>query len=61
MEVKIKTHLIITDIYEEYDINWYGRLLDANPVIKDEKPVFIIVEDNRRVELNTVDIKMLEK
>ena len=61
MEVKIKTHLIITDIHEEYDINWCGRLLDANPLIKNGKPVFIIVGNNSRIELNTTDIKRLEE
>ena len=59
--MKVKTHLIITDIHDEYDINWCGRLLDSNPVIKDGKPIFIVVGDHHRTEFNTVDTRMLEK
>ena len=59
--MKVKTHLIITDVKDEYDINWCGRLLDSNPLIKDGKPVFVVIGDHHRVELNTVDMRMLER
>lgn len=59
--MKVKTHLIIKDIQDTYDINWCGRLLDSNPVIKDGKPVFILIGDHRRIEFNTVDTRLLEK
>lgn len=59
--MKVKTHLIITDIRDEYDINWCGRLLDANPIIENGKPIFIIIGNHHRVEINTIDIKLLEQ
>lgn len=60
-EVKIKTHLIITDIHEEYHMNWCGKIFDANPLIIDNKPVFVIIGTRGRVELNTIDMKQLEE
>ena len=59
--MKVKTHLIVTDVRDEFDINWCGRLLDSNPLIKDGKPIFIIVGNHHRVELNTVNTRLLEK
>ena len=59
--MKVKTHLIVTDVHEEYDVNWCGRILDSKPLIKDGKPVFIIIGAHHRIELNTVDTKLLEK
>lgn len=60
-EVKVKTHLIITDIHEEYHINWCGKIFDANPLIIDNKPVFVVIGARGRVELNTIDMKQLEE
>lgn len=59
--MKVKTHLIITDVKDEYDINWCGRLLDSNPLIKNSKPIFVVIGNHHRVEFNTVDTRMLEK
>ena len=61
-EVKVKTHLIITDIHEEYHMNWCGKLANVNPVV-DERglPKFVIISDRTRVEVNTIDMKHLEK
>ena len=42
-EVKVKTHLIITDIHNEYHMNWCGKLQGANPVLIDGLPLFIII------------------
>ena len=33
-EVLVKTHLIVTDIHDEYNIKWCGRILDAEPKFK---------------------------
>ena len=33
-EVAVKTHLIITDIHEEYHMNWCGKIFDTNPKLK---------------------------
>lgn len=60
-EVKVKTHLIITDIHEEYHMNWCGKIFDANPLIIDNKPMFVVIGARGRVELNTIDMKQLEE
>lgn len=60
METKVKTHLIITDIHEEFDINWCGRIIDSKPLIKNGKPVFIVIGGAGRIELNTINMKDLE-
>lgn len=61
MEEKlIKTHLIVTDIHEEYEIKWCGKIKDTKPLIKDGKPVFILISSVSRIELNTIDMKQIE-
>lgn len=61
-EVKLKTHLIITDIHEEYHINWCGRLLDAQPAFNEKgMPIFVIVGSQNRMEVSTTDMNYLEK
>ena len=61
IEVKEKTHLIITDIHDEYHMKWCGKILDAKPELKNGLPVFAVVGTKGRVELNTIDINRLEK
>lgn len=58
--VMIKTHLIITDIHEEYSIKWCGTIIDAKPELKNGMPIFAIVGSESRVELNTLDMKQIE-
>lgn len=58
--VLIKTHLIITSIHEEYSIKWCGRIIDTNPVLKNGKPIFVVIGRDSRVELNTIDMKQIE-
>ena len=60
-EVAIKTHLIITDIHSEYHINWCGKILDAKPKFENGKPIFIVIGGGGRMELNTTDMKRIEK
>ena len=60
-EVMLKTHLICTDVHEEYSIKWCGKLLDVKPLIKNGLPIFIVVGSDGRMELNTLDVKMIEK
>lgn len=60
-EILVKTHLIITDIHDEYHMNWCGKLIDAKPVIKNGLPIFVIVGSQSRMELNTIDLDLLEK
>lgn len=61
-EVAIKTHLIITDIHEEYHMNWCGKLFDTKPALnKEGLPMFIIIGSESRIEASTIDINYLEK
>lgn len=61
-EVMVKTHLIITDIHEEYHMNWCGKLFDANPSLNEKgMPTFIIIGSQSRMEVNTININLLEK
>jgi hypothetical protein len=60
-QVLVKTHLIITDIHDEYHMNWCGKIAKANPELKDGKPIFIIIGSKGRMELNTIDINQLER
>lgn len=60
-EVRVKTHLIITDIHEEYYIDWCGSIVDAKPFFKNNMPVFIIISNESRIELNTTNIKEIEE
>ena len=59
-EILIKTHLIITDIHDEYHMNWCGKIADAKPLLKDGLPLFIIIGSKGRIELNTVNMKQIE-
>lgn len=60
-EVLVKTHLVVTDVHEEYDINWCGRILDVRPKIKNNMPVFVVVSSKGRMEVNTTDIQRVER
>lgn len=60
-EVMIKTHLIVTDIHEDYSMNWCGKVLDTKPKIKNGKPIFVVIGSRGRMELNTADMQRIEK
>ena len=60
-EISIKTHLIITDIHDEYHMNWCGKIANAKPYLKNGLPLFIIIGTGGRLELNTIDMKHLER
>lgn len=60
-EKALKTHLIITSIHEEYSINWHGKIINTKPLIRNNKPVFILISSTSRVELNTANIKEIEE
>ena len=59
-EISIKTHLIITDIHDEYHMNWCGKIAESKPLLKDGLPLFIIIGTGGRIELNTIDMKRIE-
>lgn len=60
-EVKIKTHLILTDITHTYNVNWCGRIAETIPKIVNGLPLFIAIGAQGRVELNTIDMRQLEE
>ncbi len=60
-EVMLKTHLICSGMYEEYSVKWCGKLVDVEPQLKNGLPIFVIVGSDGRMELNTIDIKTIEK
>jgi len=60
-EVKLKTHLIVTDVHEEYFVDWCGSIANAKPLFENNMPVFVIIGSEGRIEMNTVDIKRLEE
>lgn len=59
-EVAVKTHLIITDTEHQYHIDWCGKIADAKPKFKNDKPIFVVISSKGRCELNTTDMKQIE-
>ena len=59
-EINIKSHLIVTDVHEEYSIKWCGKIKDTKPIFKNGKPIFVVVGTKGRIELNTTDMKRIE-
>ena len=61
-EMMVKTHLIITDIHEEYHMNWCGKLFDAKPLFNEKgMPIFAIIGSQSRMNVSTLDINYLEE
>lgn len=56
-----KPHFVVKDIQDEHHMNWCGRIIDSKPVLKDGKPIFVIIGSQRRLELNTIDLNYVEK
>jgi hypothetical protein len=62
MKEKVETvRFIVTDIEDDFYTKWYGKMIDAKPVIKNNKFIFTIVSGRCRLELNTIDINYVEK
>ena len=60
--MRVKTHLIVTDQYDEYEVKWHKRLLDSNPKLTNGMPTFILIRHSGgRMELNTINLLYLEK
>ena len=59
-ETMVKTHLIITDIHEEYHIKWCGSVKDTKPKMENGKPIFVVRSKLGAVEVNTTNTKYLE-
>jgi len=53
----VKTHLIVTDQYDDYRIKWVRRLIDTHPKLNDKGlPTFVIIANQGRLEMNTVNM-----
>ena len=59
-EIALKTHLIITDIHDEYHMNWCGKIAEASPLLINGLPLIVIIGTRGRIELNTIDMKWIE-
>ena len=59
-EVMLKTHLIVTDVHDEYYVKWCSYIINTKPLLKNDMPIFIIISSDSRVELNTANIKQVE-
>ena len=58
--MKVKTHLIVTDQWDEYSVKWIKRLVDVNPKLDSYGyPTFYLVSNNGRVEVKTFDMAYL--
>ena len=42
-EILIKSHLIITDIHDEYEMNWCGKIVDAKPKLENGMPILLVL------------------
>lgn len=60
-EIMLKTHLIVTDVHEEYFIDWCGKITDTKPLFKNGLPIFILIGSESRMELNTINFKQIEE
>ena len=56
-----KPHFIVKDIQDNYHVNWCGKIINSNPVFQHGKPIFVIIGSDRRLELNTFDLKSIEE
>lgn len=60
-KIKIFSHLIITEVKDDYRFNWCGKMIDSKPQLKNGKPIFIIVGKSGRMEINTTNMERIEK
>ena len=56
----VKTHLIVTDQWDEYEVKWHKNLIDIDMVpSKKFLPIFIIISGSARRELSTLDFNLV--
>lgn len=62
MEEKlVKTHLIVTDIKNDYNFKWIKTIKETQPMFQNNKFVFVMIGGNGRMEINTNDMTRVEK
>lgn len=58
----VKTHLIITDQYDDYEVKYVAKLIDLTPSLTSRSSMsFVIVSRNSRYEVNTMISSFLKK
>lgn len=51
----MKTHLIVTDQYDEYGMRWIGKLISMNPKVdKNGRLSFVFISNSGRMEVQSV-------
>ena len=61
-ELMTKPHFICIGIENDYQMKWTQKIIDTQPVFDEQnRPLFIIVSSTARLEVNTLDMKYLEK
>ena len=60
-EVLIKSHLIVTDVHDEYHMVWQGKIVNTKPKFKNNKLMFAIISGKGRMEINTSDMQEVER
>lgn len=61
MIVKVNTHPIVSEIHEEYHINWCGKIMNTHPKLKNGEPIFFVRGSKGCIELNTTDMEYIER
>ena len=58
----VKTHLIVTDQWDDYIVKWVKRLIDVKPTFDENGyPTFIVVAGGMRAEMKTRDVFKVER
>lgn len=58
----VKTHLIVTDQWDDYEVRWIKKLSSIENPKLDESgyPIFAILSNKGRMEIKTFDMNYLE-
>ena len=58
----VKTHLIVKDQYDEYEVKWVKPLIKTNPQFDSNGNLqFAVISNKGRLEVNTFNLMQLEK
>ena len=56
-----QTKFILLKTEDDFYTEWCGRIIDSNPIIQNNKFIFVIIGSQYRLEINTNDINYVEK
>ena len=60
--MKVKTHLIVVDQYDEYNVRWIKKLSEQKPKFDEHGNLqFAVLSNKGRLDIKTFDLKYLEK